>query len=113
MSHLTRRKHRGWFAGIAVMALLIGGTALSISTKADVAETGSSESVGVVDVKAPVSKPAPPAAIASARGLSTAFRHASEMVLPSIVAIENKPKAVAMKPNMRMKEMAPFGDLDR
>jgi len=41
-------------------------------------------------------------AVASARDLSTAFRVSSEKVIPSVVTIENSPKAVAVKRRLRL-----------
>jgi serine protease Do len=49
-------------------------------------------------------------AVASAKDLSTAFRVASEMVLPSVVAIENVPKMATANEGPTRRQPDPFGD---
>ncbi len=95
-------------AALAAIALAIGATA---ATRAD------NKPSSIVPVtynvsEAPSVTPAEAErAVASAKGLSTAFRVVSEQVLPAVVTIENVPKAVGADEKASTPRPAnPFGD---
>ncbi len=72
MKSTKNRPFRYWMVGFSMLAVSLGGAAW--------ADTGASRK-----------SPTAASAIGSAKGLSKAFRFAADKVLPSVVAIENRP----------------------
>jgi serine protease Do len=56
---------------------------------------------GVLTAQTPAAKPAPAQAIGHANALSEAFRHASDIVLPAVVSIQNIPEQKLVKRELR------------
>ena len=85
------------YIGIVAFGLAVLGIAAGISHATEHKESTPAPGVHVT---APEILPAEAQrAVSSAKDLSTAFRSASEKVLPAVVTIENRPKAVATEQN--------------
>ncbi|MDP6466781.1 MAG: hypothetical protein QF918_03530, partial [Pirellulaceae bacterium] len=97
-------------AAFAVAALAIGVTAVSYASR-NGQQTTSAGPVKYNMKSLPAIAPEEAErAVASAKDLSTAFRVASEMVLPSVVAIENVPKMATANEGPTRRQPDPFGD---
>ncbi len=107
MKRLNRKQTLA--AGVLAAIMLAMGAAAA--TRADNKPTQVIPVTYIVQ-EAPSVTPAEAAhAVASAKGLSTAFRVASEQVLPAVVTIENEPKAVTADDNATTPPKPnPFGE---
>ncbi|MCA9151731.1 MAG: trypsin-like peptidase domain-containing protein [Planctomycetales bacterium] len=87
---------RGWLSGAAAVAVLAAGLATTQYGASSIwAESPAKPIVYQTKSAPPVSSEEADRAVASAKDLSTAFRVASERVLPSLVTIETRGKASA------------------